>query len=98
MKVCVLLLLVVISAQAADAPKLTDAEKLSISRSQNQVMQLTLQMVNLEAQYRDMQQKREAAQKVYDEQVAKVLKAHQIKPEEWTLDQDLNLQPAPKKP
>ncbi len=79
------------SAFAADAPTLTDAQKLAIRDIQVRVAQLDAQKARLESQYQEVST---ALNKASDELAAEVAKAT---PPGYQIQADLKVLPLPKK-
>lgn len=83
-------LLLATLAFGADAPKLTDAQKLHIRELQVPVLQLESAQLKLESQYRDATQQLQMARKALEDA------AKAATPKDYELQADLSLKEAPK--
>lgn len=80
-----LLVLLSISALAADAPVITVEQKLAIREAQLAVANNRAEIAEIESRLKDLYQKRPAFQKAFDDARAKVT------PEGWNLQPDMTL-------
>jgi len=86
------------TSKAADAkvPSLTDAEKLAISKANNDLLQDALQANDLQAKWTTLQTTITADRAKAEQLFNAALDRHGLKPGEWQLDKELVLQPVPK--
>lgn len=93
------LVLGVAAGLATDAPpKFTDSQKLNIRNAQLEVQNIVLQMDQLERQYRELNDRKQAAAQKVSGAISAAFKDAKLSEEDYTLDGDLNLIAKPPKP